>query len=529
MLHANLIPPSLVDIKGAGLSHREALLTICDEAHLWRSPSGEAYASTPVDDHVEQHAIASRGFRYWLLHRLVTKFSQNGRPASVNENTFRDVRSVLEAKAMIGAPTFSTPIRVTEFAAGIYIDLGRKDWSCVQITKDGSFIIPRAPVPILRSKRTGPFELPSQNGNFSPLRQLLGHFDEDTFILLVSWCLGALLPKGPYPLLVLGGEQGAGKSTLARLAQQLVDPVNGDLLQPPRDDRDLIAAAKMSHVLSFDNLSLVRAELADSFCRLATGAEIGGRALYTDSDMASFSDCRPIIINGIPDLAGRGDVADRSIILRLSALKTRVTERDWREAVTKILPSTFAALLNALSEGLKNVEKTATPNVRMADFARFVVAAEQALPWSPGAFMEAYKRSRLDATVALADGDSVVGAVLDFMANKDFAWSGSTSELYKILTRSVSIGSMKAQDWPGNARWFGDRLRRASPVLRAHGIDRYEWREGAGRMVTLRKIESLGTSTSFAASDPTALDRGSDANVASAPLSLRLSELDRRF
>ena len=67
-----------------------------------------------------------------------------------------------------------------------------------------------------------------------------------------------------------------------------MDPGHGDLLQPPGDDRDLIAAARANRVLSFDNLSSIRAELADSLCRLATGSEIGGRALYSDHDTASF-------------------------------------------------------------------------------------------------------------------------------------------------------------------------------------------------------------------------------------------------
>jgi hypothetical protein len=50
-------------------------------------------------------------------------------------------------------------------------------------------------------------------------------------------------------------------------------------MQPPREDRDLITAARNNHVLAFDNLSAVSAELADSLCRLATGGDIGGRLL----------------------------------------------------------------------------------------------------------------------------------------------------------------------------------------------------------------------------------------------------------
>ena len=158
----------------------------------------------------------------------------------------------------------------------------------------------------------------------------------------MAWCLGALLPNGPYPILVFGGEQGSGKSTLARLAQRITDPIHGDLLQPPQNDRDLIAAAKSNRVLAFDNLSGIDADLADSLCRLATGSEIGGRALYTDHDTASFAACRPVVINGIPDLAARADLADRSIVLHLSNLPERMTEADWRARVDAVLPATFA-------------------------------------------------------------------------------------------------------------------------------------------------------------------------------------------
>src|SRR4029079_3245222 len=140
------------------------------------------------------------------------------------------------------------------------------------------------------------------------------------------------------------------------------------LLQPPGDDRDLIAAAWSNRVLSFDNLSSVRAELADSLCRLATGSEIGGRALYSDHDTASFAACRPIVLNGIPDLAARGDLADRAIVLRLAGPPARITEKDGRTALYAVLPATFAALLDALSLGLRQLDQTPTPNLRMADF-----------------------------------------------------------------------------------------------------------------------------------------------------------------
>ena len=44
------------------------------------------------------------------------------------------------------------------------------------------------------------------------LRPFLNVADEGDYRLLVTWLLAALRPCGPYPILVLHGEQGAAKS-----------------------------------------------------------------------------------------------------------------------------------------------------------------------------------------------------------------------------------------------------------------------------------------------------------------------------
>jgi putative DNA primase/helicase len=370
-------------------------------------------------------------------------------------------------------------------------------------------------VPILRGKRTAAFPMPTQSGNFAPLRQLLARLSEDDFIMLVAWCLSALFPHGPYPILILGGEAGAGKSTLARLAQRIADPINGDLLQPPGDDRDLIAAARHNRVLAFDNLSGIRAELADSLCRLATGSEIGGRALYSDHETASFSASRPLILNGIPNLAARGDLSDRSIVLSLEPLNGHITERDWWKSAEFALPSLFGALLSALTIGLNRLEAVPTPDVRMADFARLIIAAEPALPWKAGDFLAAYERSRGRATASLLEGDLVASAIRTFASEHPEGWNGLLSELYRKLTEQVPLEAKRAGGWPGNPRWFSDRLRRAAPSLRALSIAVHERRDAHGMQVIIGGSAALATS----ATQSPPFRAGVDAtNVASAAM-----------
>ena len=499
-----------IDLDLAGLKSRDGLLAICDGAMFWQSADQEAFATIPVGDHVEHLAVRSREFAQWLLHGLAHRYTQRGRPASATDSIVRDVRAHAEAQARYAGKTHRVVHRILEHEETVFIDRGTADWSAIAVTQTGRSVVPQAPTPILRSKRVAPFPEPSQRGSLGPLRRLLRHLDRDTFILLVGWCLGALLPRGPYPILVLVGEQGSGKSVLARLVQRLVDPINGDLLQPPGNTRDLVAAAKLNRVLMFDNLSSVSPELADGLCRLATGGEIGGRALFTDHDSASFTACRPIVLNGIPDLATRGDLADRAIMLRLPVLtKGRMTERDWTGTVETASSPTFAMLLDALSCGLRNLASTPTcPDIRMADFARFVAAAEPCLPWRAGSFLAAYRQSRRETTVGLAVGDPVQTAVQTFMTQRP-QWDGLVSELFTELTRLGTSNGKPPSGWPGNARWFSESLRRSTPTLRAFGIDCRERRGNAGKIVRLSR-----TATLAAPASPPGADR-EDGRVAS--------------
>ena len=84
--------------------------------------------------------------------------------------------------------------------------------------------------------------------------------------MLVGWLVGALSPGGPYPLLVLQGEQGAAKSTTVRVLRSVTDPVVEPLRAPPRGKRDLAISASGNWVPALDNLSGVKPWLSDALC-----------------------------------------------------------------------------------------------------------------------------------------------------------------------------------------------------------------------------------------------------------------------
>ena len=74
-------------------------------------------------------------------------------------------------------------------------------------------------------------------------------------------------------------------------------------------------AATNGWVVALDNLSKMPAWLSDALCRLATGGGLSSRALYTDAEETIFAAQRPVMINGIEELAIRGDLVDRAIVI----------------------------------------------------------------------------------------------------------------------------------------------------------------------------------------------------------------------
>ena len=191
-------------------------------------------------------------------------------------------------------------------------------------------------------------------GRSTALRGFLNLASEDDFNLAVAWLLAALRPTGPYPVLVLTGEQGSAKSTCAQMLRALVDPHEAALRAPPRNEHELFIAAWNTHVLAFDNLSTVPAWLSDALCRLSTGAGFAARKLYTDDEESVISAARPVILNSIDAVVTRGDLADRALVLTLEAIRDvhrKPASELWAD-FERVRPQILGALLDAMVVGL---------------------------------------------------------------------------------------------------------------------------------------------------------------------------------
>jgi hypothetical protein len=107
-------------------------------------------------------------------------------------------------------------IRVAALDDRLYLDLGDETWRAVEIDAAGWRVIDDPPVRFRRAAGMQALATPLPGGSITALRSFL-NASEDCFVLAVAWALACLRDRGPYPVLVLAGEQGSAKSTFSAL------------------------------------------------------------------------------------------------------------------------------------------------------------------------------------------------------------------------------------------------------------------------------------------------------------------------
>jgi len=251
----------------------------------------------------------------WLSSRF---FEETG--AAIGGQALEDGIRILEARAVNDGPEHVPATRVGRAQDRLYLDLGDASWRAVEIDANGWHVVKHPPIKLVRSVAMRPLPEPEAGDTIEELQQFLNVRDNASFMLVAAWLVAALRERGPYPVLVLNGEQGSGKSMFTRYLRALIDPSAAPIRAVPKDDRDLVVSAGNSWVLAFDNLSSVPIWLADALCRLATGGGFATRMLHADREETIFEASRPIILNGIPSLTDRADLADRAVCIHLAAI-----------------------------------------------------------------------------------------------------------------------------------------------------------------------------------------------------------------
>lgn len=469
-------------------SQTDILIGYTEDSGLFHAPDQKAYATFGVGDHLETWPIESRHYELYLRRRY---YEDQGRAPKVQ--ALNDAVATIAAKAMFGGPEAQVNVRLAGYGNAVYVDLCNEAWEAMEITPEGRRVVSDPPVKFVRSNNSALLPYPVPGGDVDELREFL-NLDEHYFKLVVGWLVGALNPDGPYPVLEIVGWQGTSKSTASRLLVALTDPAVAPLRALPANERDLAIAADGRRVLAYDNVSYIKPDTSDAMCRLSTGGGFGTRKLYSDAEEMIFDAKRPQIVNGINPVVLRGDLQERSLQVQLNPIppEERRQEREFWGEFEEAWPRIFGALLDAVGCALRNLDAVRLEeSPRMADFAAWATAAEEALGWEPGEFVEAYAGNRKQASEALLENDLVAAAVDSLLKTRpDGEYSGTAEDLLATLNHGATDDIKRSRSWPKAPNLLSRRLNLIAPALKEAGIDYRQHEEGRERrrIKTLRRI-----------------------------------------
>jgi len=439
---------------------------------LFHTPEKTAYLSINTHGYYENIMIDSQEFADWCQHMLI-QIDPNG---TYKTGFIKKIQAVWSTLARFEGPETPVHVRYARIEDAIYVDLLNDTRQQVKITSQGWRIIENtdSPVKFIRKPGMKAMPEPSDHKGIDAFTELLGNIDQDDKVLLTAFLVGAINPVGPFPILIIKGQKGSGKSFLSKLIKDLIDPSTVPTQTLPSSEQNLVIAATNSWMLNFDNLSGINTRMADAFCRLSTGGGFRTRKLYKNAQEMLFHVARPVIMNGISDVTTRSDFLDRCLLIDMKRFESgsRIREADLGISWEKHKPEIFGGLCNAVSQALANYKTINIKNPpRMSDFAHWVTAAETALGYSQNHFLAVYDRKRRHLDHLAMESIPAAIALYRLIEDRnDNKWTGTATTLLEALEEYASKKTVRSKEWPKAPNALSNQLNRIAPALHENGI-----------------------------------------------------------
>jgi hypothetical protein len=453
---------------------------------LFHTPHGDRYASIRDREYLRHYMCESTSFRDFLSHRYFQATGTAPQPGVVQQAVHH-----FSALARFEGRTESVFLRVGKTGGRNFLDLANDAWQAVEISDLCWRVIDSPPARFRRVAGMLPLPAPVRGESLDKLRPFLNLRTDDDWVLFTSMLVASIFPDGPFPVMGIHGEAGNAKTTMARVFRKMVDPHHSLLRSTPKDMRDLMVMANNNWALCFDNLSFLPVWLSDFLCRISSGGGFSTRTLYTDDEEKIFDGQRPIVLNGIEELATRTDLLDRSVLFDLPAIRNYRPEREFWRDFDAAHPHLLGALLDVTVRVLRilpHVELDEEP--RMADFARIGTATASVLDFPHGFFMSAYDRNRQSATTIAMEASPLADHVSELAEG---GWTGTATKLLQELTQGAGETVRNRKSWPKSPRVLAGMLRRLATALRARDVEIEFGRDDSrnrNRTITIRTAKT---------------------------------------
>lgn len=461
----------------------DILLELAEPCFFFEGRDGTAYVRFPRGSGTITAAVTSKSFEHWLrreFYRWAESQPKRRGSKAPPGDTMQTAINTLVAKALYDP---DVPGKQTVYLRSggvygddgalkaIYIDLADEQGRVVEILPGTWRVIDRAPegVFFLRTLDQLPLPEPDPDGELADALPLLRTESLEETVFILAWIVFCFHPRGPYPVLFVYGPAGSGKTTMCAFLRSVTDPVEMALRRPPKSVEEYFIFARNNRVLALENISKLSGAASDTLCSLSTGASIGGRTLYTNADETSFRACRPILLNGIDEVVTRGDLLSRALKVTVPPIyrRDRDTKANLDRRMADIRPRFFGGICTALAEALARPHHDAGDLPRMADFANFIDAAQDAFPPQLPRLIEAMAilHDRLAHDRAASSG--VASALLKAVEVNCGRLEGDMKTWLKSLAEHRAEGT----DWPENERALASDIQRVTPVLLHLGLE----------------------------------------------------------
>ncbi len=210
--------------KGKGSDVGRLIELATGDSELFRDPGGRPFALIRDGGRRETLPVRGSAFKQWLKSRSYA--ATEGVPGA---ETFRSAVDVLELLAGQG-PVHEVYVRFAEVVdpddesnPTYFLDLADDDRRAVKVTRGGWSVVEDPGVQFRRPPGMKPLPCPVAGGSLEELWGFVNIHGPDRE-LYKAWLKAAIRPRGPFPILILGGEQGTAKSTTSVVTRRLIDP-----------------------------------------------------------------------------------------------------------------------------------------------------------------------------------------------------------------------------------------------------------------------------------------------------------------
>ncbi|WP_243438177.1 hypothetical protein [Fundidesulfovibrio soli] len=442
-------------------STSQAFDTIMKGIKLFPDRSGMVYAKASVHNATAFMDVNGEQFENFLNAELYAATSEFPAPTSV--------KSAIRIATYLGKanPPEDVFLRFGVLNNVHMLDLRNSLGMVAEISPTGWTLTTTPRVNFLRLDGGLEIAAPSPSGNYLQILDYL-NLDEDGKLLTLPSMPLLMMVNLERPIIQFIGNEGSGKSTVAKRFRKLMDPACPEVNDAKADKRELALLLNDNAMPVLDNLTYLPKFVSDFYCAAFSGGGVQFRAHYTNAGVYRLHYRRGVVITAmeLPTLAR--DFLDRSIIVDMN--RVQVFEEGSGECLEAMFeldrPKILGGMLDILVEAKKMLTKVTVKNLpRFTDFARYGAAIAEILGYGGQRYVDAIRASKQGPTQqARANADPVVAAFMA-LAKSGVRFSGGSADLLSALGRYKPRSISGRTKWPESADQLGKAISRVKDEL----------------------------------------------------------------